>query len=387
MNPESVTQQDSPETDGLAVTASTPANPGKAPPRLAVLVAARMRRFFLRCADRMLPTHLSVLEHTHSFAQAHVLSTMAELGIPDHLATGPKTAAELAAGLGCDPEAMHRLLRAAAVFDAVRLDQAGCFTSTRFTRVLESDHPSRAAAWCRYIGSASQQAAWADLTESIRTGDSAFNRVHGASTFDWFDTHPDEGRHFSAGLGGLTLAEAPAIVAAYPWPDSGVICDAGGGNGVLLAQLLKARPRLHGVLVESQGVLDQARPYLASQGVAERIELKPGDLLGRFDARADLYVLKWILHDWDDLTCERIIRSAAATMPSGTRLVVIEGDQEANRVDPRFSMIDLQMLVVTPGGRERSVDQITNLLLTSGLRPGQARRTSTGLVLVEGTKP
>ena len=335
----------------------------------------------------MLPTHLSVLEHSHGFVHAQILSTAVELGIPDLLAAGPKTAEELASSAACDPGALHRLLRAAAVFDLVRLDKAGRFHSTRFTRVLETDHASEAAAWCRYIGSASQQAAWVDLTESVRTGASAFNRVHGVSMFDWFATHPDEGRHFSAGLGGLTLAEAPAIVAAYPWPNDGVVCDAGGGAGVLLAEILKARPRLQGILVESEGVLDQARPYLAAQGVAQRTELSPGDLLGPLEVRADLYLLKWILHDWDDLACKRIIRSIAKTMPSGTHLVVIEGDQGANRVDPRLSMIDLQMLVVTPGGRERSVDQIVQLLAAGGLLPGEVRRTSTGLVLVQGTKP
>jgi len=335
----------------------------------------------------MLPTHLSVLEHSHGFVHARVLSTMVELGIPDHLASGPKTAAELATAVGCDPSALHRLLRAAAVFDVVRLDRSGRFHATRSTRVLESGHPSGAAAWCRCIGSASHQAAWTDLTESVRTGDSAFDRVHGMSMFDWFASHPDEGHNFSAGLGGLTLAEAPAIVAAYPWPHEGVVCDAGGGAGVLLAEILKARPRLNGILVESEGVLDQARPYLAAQGVAQRTQLSKGDLMAPLDVHADVYILKWILHDWNDEACARIIRSLAETMPSGTHLVVIEGDQKANHVDPRFSIIDLQMLVVTPGGRERSAQTLTQLLVAGGLLPGTVRRTSTGLVLVEGTKP
>jgi len=261
----------------------------------------------------MLPAQLSVLEHSHSFVHARVLSTMVELGIPDHLASGPMTAEELASAVGCDPSALHRLLRAAAVFDVVRLDRTGRFHPTRSTRVLESGHTSGAAAWCRYIASASHQAAWTDLTESVRTGDSAFGRVHGVSMFDWFATHPDEGHNFSAGLGGLTLAEAPAIVASYPWPHEGSVCDAAGGAGVLLAEILKARPQLHGILVESDAVLDQARPYLAAQGVAQRSELHKGDLLAALDVHADVYILKWVLHDWDDDACERILGSIVAT--------------------------------------------------------------------------
>src|SRR4051794_22116607 len=143
--------------------------PSKAPPRLAVAVASWLRRFFLGCADRMLPTHLAVLEHAHGFAHARILSTMAELGLPDALADGPRDADELALTVDCNPDALHRLLRAAAVFGAVRLDGSGKFHATRFTNVLRDAHPSAAADWCRYIGSASQQAAWSHLTESVRT--------------------------------------------------------------------------------------------------------------------------------------------------------------------------------------------------------------------------
>src|SRR3954453_23522584 len=128
------------------------------PPRLAVVVSGALRRFFLRCADRMLPTHLAVLEHAHGFAHAHILSTMVELGIPDALRDGPLTAAERAPNTGADAGSLHRLLRAAAVFGAVRLTGDGRFEGTRFTTVLRADHPSAAADWCRFIGSASHQA-------------------------------------------------------------------------------------------------------------------------------------------------------------------------------------------------------------------------------------
>jgi hypothetical protein len=359
----------------------------KAPPRLAVVAASWLRRLFLRCADRMLPSQLGILDHAHGFAKAHVLSTMAELGVADHLAEGPRSADQLADTIGCDPEALHRLLRAAAVFGAVRLDRSGRFHATRFTDVLRAAHPSAAADWCRYIGSVSQQSAWADLTESVRTGASSFRRVHDMSMFDWFDAYPVEGQHFSAGLGGLTRAEAPLIVKAYPFPKTGVVCDVGGGQGVMLAEILQARPHLRGMLVDSAPVLEQARSYLRARGLEARVDLVPGDVFGQVHAEADIYLLKWILHDWDDPTCRQIVRTITATMPAGARLVAIEGDLGRNDVDPRFSMIDLQMLVVTEGGRERSADQIQEILTSSGLLPGPRRTTATGLALIEVTKP
>jgi ubiquinone/menaquinone biosynthesis C-methylase UbiE len=201
--------------------------------------------------------------------------------------------------------------------------------------------------------------------------------------FDWFETHPDESHHFSAGIGGLTRTEAPAIVAGYPFPATGTVCDVGGGQGVLLAAILEARPRLRGIIVDHPTVLAQAQIYLQERGLLDRVELVPGDLMTGVAAQADLYLLKWVLHDWDDATGERIVRTVARSMPPGARLLVIEGDLPHNAVDPRFSMIDLQMLVVTEGGRERTSDQLDRLVTAGGLGATTMHRTTTGLVMVE----
>ncbi len=207
------------------------------------------------------------------------------------------------------------------------------------------------------------------------------------TTFEWFDAHPDEGRRFASGLGGLTRAEAQMIIATYGFPETGTVCDIAGGAGVLLGEILRARPGLRGVLVEAPLVLAEAATYLASIGLTDRVQLVEGDLFGRIEAAADIYLLKWILHDWDDATCERIIKNVASAMSSGARLVAIEGNQERNEVHPRFSMIDLQMLTMTEGGRERSGGEMEQLLTNGGLHPLCTNRTATDLLLVEATIP
>lgn len=357
------------------------------PPKVAVRVASAVREFLLRMADRLVPAPIAVVEHAHRFTAAHLLSVLAELEVADQLATGPKTADELARLVHADVDALHRALRAAAVFGIVRLQRDGRFRATRLTAPLRSNHPSAAGDWCRYVASPAVQQAWTDLSSSVRTGAPAFRRVHGTDMFSWFDAHPDDGRLFSSGLGGLTRAEAPMIVAAYPFPDSGVVCDVAGGRGVLLAEILRTRPGLRGVLVEAPLVLRDAAGFLEASGVRGRVDLVDGDIFGEVRAIADLYVLKWILHDWDDEACARIVKNVAATMPPGSRLVVIEGDQAPNVAHPRFSMIDVQMLAVTEGGRERSAHEIAALLEQSGLRVGAVRHTATGLALVEATAP
>jgi hypothetical protein len=335
----------------------------------------------------MLPTQLAVAEHAHHVAAAQILSVLAELGVADELCTGPSSAKEMATTLGCDAYALHRFLRAAASLDFVRLDRHGRFHATRATDVLRHGHPSATGDWCRWVAGSANQAAWGDLASSVRTGGSAFRRVHAMSMFDWFNDHPEEGAHFSAGLGGLTRAEAPAIITGYPFPKHGVICDIAGGRGILLAEILSTHPGLRGVLVESPQVLEQARSYLHEQNLADRVELIEGDLFGNLNVTADLYLLKWILHDWDDRACEKILRAVADTMPPGARLLTIEGEQDHTTVHPRFSMLDLSMLVHTEGGKERSADQLTNLISGSGLVPTSPHRSATGLLLLESTKP
>ncbi|MCU1490116.1 MAG: O-methyltransferase [Acidimicrobiaceae bacterium] len=355
------------------------------PPRFAISISMWLRRFFLRAADRALPAQVALLEHVHQFAGTYLLAAFAELGIADHLASGPKTADELAAMVHCDADAMHRALRAAAACNLVRLDKKGRFHATRLLGPMRSNDPSATADWCRYIGSPSLQVAWADLAETIRSGRNGFHRINGMSTFEWFDAHPDEGRRFASGLGGLTRAEAQMVIAAYPFPETGTVCDIAGGAGVLLGEILRTRPGLDGVLVEAPLVLAEAAIYLASIGLADRVQLVEGDLFGQIEATADVYLLKWILHDWDDATCERIIKNVASAMPGGARLVVIEGNQERNEVHPRFSMIDLQMLTMSEGGKERSRGEFERLLTNGGMHPLGTRRTATDLLLVEAS--
>ncbi|HEY6278350.1 MAG TPA: methyltransferase [Streptosporangiaceae bacterium] len=357
------------------------------PPRIAVRAAMALRGVLLQAADRMLPAHPALLDHAHQFAKAHLLCSLAELQIADHLASGPQDAGQLAALTGCDPGALHRALRAAACFGVVRLDRRGRFHTTRLLSQLQRGDPGGAADWCQFIGSASHQAAWAGLSHSIRTGRSAFRTVHGTSAFDWFAAHPQDGQHFNAGIAGLTQAEAPLIAAAYPFPDGAVICDIAGGTGALLAEILRRHRRSRGILIETPAVLASAGPYLRTADLAGRVELTPGDISRSICATADIYLLKWVLHDWDDTTCQAILRRTGEAMPAGATLIVIEGVQPHTTPHPRFSMIDLQMLVMTDGGYERSLPELEHLITTAGLRPGRTRHTATGLALLEATKP
>src|SRR4051812_29494304 len=148
------------------------------PPTVAVRTAVALRRHLLHVADRMLPAHMAAAESGHQFAKAHILAAMSELGVADVLGDEELATAEVAKRTGCDADAMHRLLRAAATFGAIRMNHAGAVRATRLTRTLRADDEFGAGAWCRYLSSAAHQQAWSDLARSVRTGDSAFDRVN-----------------------------------------------------------------------------------------------------------------------------------------------------------------------------------------------------------------
>ncbi len=353
------------------------------PPPPVVDAGLALRRRLLRAADAMLPATTVIWERTMGIGRTHVVGTLAELGVADALGGERLTAAQLATRLHVDAGALHRVMRAAADDGLLRLDRRGRFRLTRLGRALRSDAPLSSRPWARYMALESTRGAWAGLTGSVRTGEPAFRRVHGSSVWEWFAAHPDEERLFAAAMRVITEFETPDIAASDLWPASGTVCDLAGGVGPLLAALLAERPGLRGVLVEAPGVLAEAEAYFAGKGIRERVELVEGDLLGRLEVPADVYVLKNILHDWGDADCARILATVRATMAPGARLLVVEQLQEPNRPEPVASWIDLVMLTQCDGGRQRSREELRGLLAGAGLRPGRLQRVG-GTALVEG---
>jgi hypothetical protein len=356
---------------------------GRPPPRIAVRGALGVRRAILSLADRMLPADIAAFYDTVAFADTRALHTFAELGLADDLARGPATAAQLAQRHGLDADALHRVLRFLALRNHLRLDRHGRFRLTRTGRIWLKDDPRSLRPWLLYMMLPSTQAAWGHLTETVRTGEPSFPAVHGRSVWAHFADHPEEERLFAASMRRVTQIDLPFIAAGYPWPAGGTVCDVAGGVGTLLAGVLEANPGVRGVLVDGPGVLAEAEGHLTKAGVRDRVELSPGDIFERIDAKADLYVLKDVLHDWDDERSRAILRTVRAAMAPGSRVVLVENLQEPNAPDEVASLVDLQMLTQCDGGRQRSVAELHALLRDAGLRPGEVRLTG-GPALVEG---
>ncbi|WP_082694939.1 methyltransferase [Mycobacterium lehmannii] len=336
-----------------------------------VLATLALRRRLKQLADRMVPPEIAMLDLGEGVGGVQIAAAIAELGIADVLADGPLTASQIAARIDCDDDTTHRLLRGAVGCGLCTMNRrTGAVKLTRTGAVLRSDHPASLRAWMRYKGMRSTVDAWGGLAASVRSGQSAFELVHGMSVWEWFAAHPDEQRIFASTMRQATEIAARAIARVYPWPDGAVVCDVAGGIGTLLSVVVgSSRANLRGILVDSAGMIAEAERFLAERGLADRIDRVEGDIFRAINAIADVYVLKDVLHDWDDERCGKILAAVAAGMPRGSKLVIVEYLQERNRPNPFSPLLDLHTLTQRDGGRLRSVDELSDLLIGAGLRP------------------
>jgi hypothetical protein len=354
-------------------------------PHAIVHTGLRLRSGVLGLADRMLPAEAALWDFTAGLQRTKLAGALVSSGLADALDEEPRDVRELAKELGLSEDVTLRVLGAAAASRLVRLDRNGRASLARLGAPLSRKHPRSIASWVAYQAAPANAAAHAQLEVQLRDGaePSGHRLAYGNSVWQYFAEHPDEGARFGEAMRELTAIDLPALSRAYPWPREGVVCDVAGGIGTLLAAILERRPQARGILLDAPEVLADAEGFLQASGVGERVERRAGDLFGALDAHANVYVLKWILHDWSDEACRDILRRIRATMPSGSRVVVIDQRLEPGQPNPFSSLADLLMLVECEGGRERSPEQVHALMADAGLAPGRVRHAGLHMI-VEG---
>ena len=322
-----------------------------------------LRRRLKRWVDAWIP-QLTLFEDTVGAGVTHLLAAVARYGVADVLEEGPQTAEQLGLRLGLQADPLHRALRALAYQGYFQLDRRGRFCNNRLSRALLSKSENRSADFCRYFGSASNLAAWGALDSVLRTGHNGFQAVHGCSVWQWFAEHPEEEALFAGAMQGQTYGDAPLVAMTYPFSEVASVCDVGGGQGGLLSEIVLRHPHLQATLFDAAGVLEQARAKLAGYP----IRLCSGDFFQEVPAGHQLYLLKSVLHDWSDERCVQILRNCARAMNAESRLLLVEFTPETHQADHFGVVSDVQMMVVTDNGRERSVAELRGLLQRSGLR-------------------
>lgn len=355
-----------------------------APPRALVRAALAARAALLRAADALVPPSYALLDRGAGVLRTQLLHVAASLRLADLLADGPLDAAALARRTSSDPDALFRVLRALASDGIFALGADGRFRNNRLSLALRADGPASARDLLEYLGSRANLRAFAEIDGTVATGRNAFERANGVHVWEWLARHPEEGRRFAAGMSRGTELDAPAIAAGYGFDRFRRICDLAGGHGTLLAEILRRHRGPSGVLVDAEYVLADARTYLASLGLAGRVELVEGDLFGPIPAGADAYVLKDVLHDWDDAACGRILDGCRRAMRPGARLLAVEILVEPTSTEPPGPLVDVLMMLLCREGRQRGAAELTRLLERAGLRLERVVRLASPFSLVEG---
>lgn len=312
-----------------------------------------------------IPIPVALTQMINGYWVTQSLHVAARLGIADLLADGPKTVEALAQSSGAEPRSLYRLLRALASLGVFAETADGQFTLTPLAEPLRSDVPGSLRGVAIYSGDPEHYRAWGDLYYSVTSGDRAFDHVFGARVFDYMAGHPDVAQTFDRAMIGYTTEGARAVVANYDFSGLAHIVDVAGGQGTLLAEILKANPTARGTLFEMPHVIERAGAFLAAQGVGDRCTLTAGDFFQSVPEGGDAYLLKWIMHDWEDELAVAILRNCRRAMGPGARLLLAEAVIPPGN-DPFFGkLMDLNMLVMT-GGSERTEAEFRALLATAG---------------------
>jgi len=310
----------------------------------------------------------------------HVVAT---LGIADRLADGPRTSDDLATAVDAHAESLYRVLRALATVGVFREEDGRRFALTPVGECLRSDADEPVGGWAAFVGRPYVWRAWDGLLDAVRTGENAFERLHGVDAWTYRIEHPEEGATFDRAMGDLTRRSHPSTLAAFDFSRFGTVVDVGGGNGALLVALLGAHRQMRGVLLDLPHAIAVAERRIADAGLGDRCTAIAGSFFDRVPAGGDAYVLRAVLHDWEDEPATAILRRVREAARDGATLVVVERDLgPPNEVpEPKFS--DLNMLV-TPGGRERTIAEYGALFAAAGFRLVASHPAAFGLHVIVG---
>ncbi len=310
---------------------------------------------------------------------ARAVCVAAELGIADLLADGVQDPGELAAATGADSAALSRLLRALTGVGILRTTPDG-FDLTELGSALRSvDGSAREAAL--FFGTDMTWTAWGALGHAVRDGRPAFHHAHGQDVFAYLAEHPDDLHAFQGWMSAQSRLQSAAILEAYDFSGLSKVVDVGGGRGTLLAAILAAHPRATGILFDRAEVVARPDPKLIS--LAGRFVTADGDFFAGVPTDGDCYLLKLVIHDWDDSRCIKILSNIRRAMRPDGRVLLFETVIPEDDSYHHSKFLDINMLVFADGGRERTEAEYRTLCSEAGLYVTRVLATTSPLSILE----
>jgi len=309
----------------------------------------------------------------NGFQVSQAIFAAAALGLANLMRDGARTSDELAAATGTVPGALYRLMRTLAAVGVFRESDEGTFALTERGEYLRDDIAGTHAPMARLFGRPHYWQAWSGLLHSTRTGQTGFDHVLGCGVWEYRRRHPEETGIFDRAMAAGTERYGETLLEAFDFSRFAHLVDVGGGDGMLLAKILGVHPHMRGTLFDQPHVIAGVVPPPA---LADRCALQAGDFFATVPEGADCYLLKWILHDWDDAASVAILRTVRRAMKPASKLLVVEHVVGPPNTAPEGKLLDLMMLVIT-GGRERTRDEFSALFASAGFRLTETVQTST----------
>ena len=338
-------------------------------------------------AKRRGSAHENMRELIGAYWTSQLLRVAVELGVADVLAKGPRSAEAIAQQVGAQPAQLRRVLRALASQGVFAEDAKGRFRLTGLAQTLRSDRPGSLRDFARMMIDDYNWQAWSALLHGVTTGALPFDHVHGVPLFEYLAQHPEKERRFAASMASVSGVQNEAVARAYPFGKLRQLVDVGGAHGHLLATILRRHKKLRGVLYDQTQVVAAAAKsgFLSAPGLAGRCETRGGSFWDSVPAGADGYLMKYILHDWTDEQCLRILGHCRDAMAEDGRVLVVDHVVPKGNGADWSKMMDINMMVL-PGGQERTREEFRELFARAGLRLARVVPTACPLFVLEAVR-
>lgn len=325
-----------------------------------------------------------VLQLATGYIASSALYVAVKLGVAEQLAAGARSAEDLARAVGVRPQPLYRILRALASVGIFEERESQMFALTPAGDVLRRDHPASLRPVALFLPDPFHLRVYADLLHSVETGQPAVEKVTGMPIFEYLARDRDEAAVFNEAMTAFSASVLPAALEAYDFSDIRVLVDVAGGHGELLMGILKQYPSMTGILFDMEHVLAGAHTRIEVSGLDGRMRTVSGDFFKAVPDGGDAYLMKHIIHDWDDERAALIlrnIRTALEATPNG-KVILLESVIQAGNAPDLGKLIDLEMLAL-PGGRERTAEEFGELFAKTGFVLSRVVPTKSPLALIE----
>jgi O-methyltransferase domain/Dimerisation domain len=327
-----------------------------------------------------------VLQVATGYMASSCLYAALSLNVPDHLSAGPRTAAELAKASGANEDALYRVMRLLASLGVFEETAPRTFALTPASDLLRKDAPGSLRGMAVFLPDPMHYRIYANIMESMSTGRPCADTTLGQPVFEYLKTDPAYSQVFNDAMTALSAPVAGAAIEAYDFSGIGTLVDVAGGHGEVLMSILKANPNVRGILADIGHVVDGAKPRIASAGLSDRMQAVACDFFTAVPDGGDAYIMKHIIHDWDDERASVILKNIAKAMGAKKgKVILLESVIPAGSAPDLGKFIDIEMLVF-PGGRERTADEFRALFARSGFEMTKVVPMKSPLSVVEAVR-